>query len=234
MRIKINFTPNTEKVPNNLSVVNSFIHTKCFGVNNQYHNSVSNYNISRLEGGNIIDNGRYINYPNGGYLIVSSPDQEILNKILVGTMNAKTIGYGMDFKSVDYIQEQFYNGWNYFKTLSSGFILKNLNNGKSNDKFYTLNNSDLVDALKKQIINKFKKINSKLDFNDFELVIDNHNSHKVRNIYSKNVLNRANICQIKIKTNKKVAETIYNYGIGQSTGSGFGVIHTTQFNDIYK
>lgn len=234
MRLKINFTPNTDKVPNNLNVVNSFIHTKCFGNNNEYHNGVSNYNISRLEGGTIIDNGKYINYPNGGYLIITSPDQEILNKILVGTMNAKTIGYGMDFKSVDYIQEQFYNGWNYFKTLSSGFILKNLNNGKSNDKFYTLNNSDLVDALKKQIINKFKKINSKLDFNDFELVIDNHNSHKVRNIYSKNVLNRANICQIKIKTNKKVAETIYNYGIGQSTGSGFGVIHTTQFNDIYK
>ncbi|MFW6272241.1 MAG: CRISPR-associated endoribonuclease Cas6 [bacterium] len=234
MRIKLNFTSNTEKVPNNLSVVNSFIHTKCFGDNNDYHDSASNYNVSRLEGGNIIENGRYINYPNGGYLIISSPDQDILNKILVGVMTHKTIGYGMNFKSVDYIQEHFYNGWNYFKTLTSGFLLKKTDENKKNVGFHTLNDDDIADVLKRHIMNKFKKINPKLDFSDFELFIDNHRSHKVKNIYSKNVKNCVNICQIRIKTNRKVAETIYEYGIGQSTGSGFGVIHTTQFNHLYE
>lgn len=233
MRLKINFTPNTDKVPNNLSVVNSFIHTKCFGNNNDLHNNVSNYNISRLEGGTIVDNGKHINYPNGGYLIITSPNQDILNKILVGVMNAQTIGYGMNFKSVDYIQENFYNGWNYFKTLTSGFILKKRDENGKNIGFYTLNDPDLTNVLKNQIIKKFKKINSKLNFNDFEVHIDNHHSHKVKNIYSKNVKNIANICQIRIKSNMDVAEAIYNYGIGQSTGSGFGTIHTTQFNHLY-
>lgn len=229
MRIRINFTKNNEKVPNNLNVVNSYIHTKCLGNNNEYHNTVSNYNISRLEGGIIIDNGQHVDFPNGGYLIVSSFDMDFIQKIMIGVMTNTSIGFGMEFKSVDYIQEEFYNGWNYFKTLSSGFILKNPDGG-----FYTIDDPDFDIILKTHIINKFSKINPKLNFDDFEVVINKNKSHKIKNIYSKNVKNISNICQINIKTNKKLAETIYNFGIGQSTGSGFGTICTTQHLKEYK
>lgn len=221
MRVKIIFTKNTEKVPNNLNVVNSFIHKKCFGNSNYYHDAYSDYNISRLEGGNLIENGKYFNYPNGGYLVVTSPKLDILQQIIMGVLK-NTIGYGMKFKTLEYIQEQFYTGINYFKTTSSGFILR-----KPDDSYYTLDDDDFIEKLEKRIIKKFLKINPILDFNGFKIEIPSK-TYKTKNIYSNNVKNISNVCQINITSNKDVAEHIYNYGIGQSTGSGFGVVYTTQ------
>lgn len=228
MRLKINFSKNTEKVPHNLNVVNSYIHT-CLGRNNIYHNSHSNYSISGLLGGLIVDGGRNIEYDNGSYIIVTSSDSNFLNKIILGILSNSELGYGMKFIRFDHISEEFRDGWNNFKTTNNGFILKRKEGG-----YYTLNDSDTISALKAQIINKFSKINSNLNFNDLDIVITDNNSHKVKATYSKNVKNMSNVCQINIFTNKLVAETIYNYGIGQSCGSGFGTVYTTQFNDFYK
>ena len=50
----------------------------------------------------------------------------------------------------------------------------------------------------------------------------------------KNVINHANQCHISIHTNKKVAELLYNIGLGQSTGSGFGTIYKTENHKTYK
>lgn len=238
MRIKIIFTANTEKVPNNLSVVNSYIN-KCLGINNKYHDRDSDYSISRLLGGIIIDNGQNIEYSKRGYILVSSINPEFLNKLILGVFKNKSIGYGMKFQSIEHIQETFYNGWNYFKTTDMGFMLKKPRDHVDNvdDKYkgyYTLDNCDLADVLKKHIINKFSKINPNLNFSGLEIVIDEHPKHKVKYRYSKHVKNAVNICQININTNKKLAKALYDYGIGQSCGSGFGMIYTTQFHDLYK
>jgi len=228
MRLKINFTKNTEKVPHNQSVINSYIH-KCLGNNNEYHDTHSNYCISELMGGHIIDGGRNIEFENGGYIIVTSADSDFLNKLIIGIISNQDFGYGMKFVNIDNISEKFYDGWNYFKTTNMGFLLKRKESG-----YYTLNDADLISALKEQIIRKFSKINSNLKFENLDIVINDNKSHKVKAAYCKNVKNISNICQINIFTNKLLAESIYNYGLGQSCGSGFGTIHTTQFNEIYK
>lgn len=229
MRIKIKFTKNTEDVLNNLTVVNSYIH-RCLGRNNPYHDAHSNYCISRLLGGEIINGGGNMNYPNGGYILVTSLDNEFLNKIIMGVLMNTTIGYGMEFAGIDHISEEFYNGWNYFKTTSAGFLLVNPSGG-----YYTLKNNDIEAKLTEHIKNKFSKINPKFDFTNLKVEIDVlHPSHKVKSIYSKNVKNDINICQINVYTNKSVAEALYNYGIGKSCGSGFGTVYTTQHLDFYK
>jgi CRISPR-associated endoribonuclease Cas6 len=236
MRIKLKFTKNTEKVPNNLQVVNSYIHPRCLGNNNKYHDSHSNYCISRLLGGEIIDGGRNIEYSDGGYILVTSVDDEFLNKIIMGVLQNTTFGYGMEFSGIDNIIENFYNGWNYFKTTNAGFLLKKHENERiENDcDCWTLNDEGIALKIKEHIINKFGKIYPEIDFSDLIVEINNHPSHKVETIYSKTVKNFVNICQINIHTNKVLAEALYNYGIGQSCGSGFGTIYTTQYNDFYK
>lgn len=228
MRIIIKFSKNTEQVPNNLNVVNSYIHT-CIGRNNEYHNAQSDYCVSRLLGGNIVDGGKNIDYPNGGFIIVTSLNTEFLNKIIMGLLQNTSIGYGMEFKGVDQVNEEFYNGWNHFKTTSAGFILKKPEGG-----FYTLEDTNIQLVLTEHIINKFSKINPKFDFSTLKIEINNHSSHKVESIYSKSVKNISNICQINIHTNKELAEALYNYGIGQSCGSGFGTVYTTKYFDFYK
>jgi len=236
MRIKLNFTNNLKLVPNNLNVMNSYIN-KCLGVNNEYHNTKSNYSISALLGGIVVDNGKHINYPNGGYIVVTSLDSDFITKILMGVLNNDIIDYGMKFNGVDHIKESFYNGWNYFKTTDTGFIIKKprntiYDNDDTHKGYYTLNDPNLIDVLKNHIINKFGKIGD-FDFTDMEIQITDHQKNRVEFRYSKQVKNSVNICQINIKTNKKLAETIYNYGIGQSCGSGFGTVYSTQYNNQY-
>jgi len=232
MRIKILFTPNTQLVPNNQSVVNSHIH-KCLG-NNEYHDKASDYNISRLLGGEIIDGGRNVKFDNGGYILVSSLDFEFINKIIIGIMANPDLGFGMKFKSIEHIEEMFFNGWNYFLTTNMGFLLKNRENRNDKTEYYTLDNPNIVNILKEHIINKFSKINPDLKFSDLDVQINQHPAHKVKNVYVKQVKNIVNICQINIHTNEKLAEYLYNYGIGQSTGSGFGTIYTMRSRELYR
>lgn len=232
MRIKLKFSKNITDVPNNLNVVNSFTH-QCWGRNNRLHDAPSDYNISRLLGGYITNGGRSMNYPNGGYIIISSVKLEIIEKLINAAfgLNDTTkveLGYGMNAEEVEYINEEFYNGVNYFKTTTSGFILK-----KPNGDFYKLGEDDVASALKDQIIRKFGKIYPNLNLNDLKIEINNHPSHKVERIFSGNGKNYANICQINVHSNKNVAELIYNYGIGQSCGSGFGCVYTTQHKELY-
>lgn len=230
MRIKISFTKSTEKVPNNLSVVNSYIH-KCLGKDNEYHDKPSNYNIGRLYGGEVLDDGKYFNYPNGGYLMISALDIEFMNKLLLGIMNNQTIGYGMMFNGVDYINDVIKEGVNYFKTTSMGFILnkpKNYQYNDPNDKhkgFFTLYDSEFNAELKKQTLRKLNKINPKLNLKDFDISVIENPLNKVAYRVSKNWINSSNICHIMVKGSKEAIETIYNYGVGKSCGSGFGMIY---------
>jgi CRISPR-associated endoribonuclease Cas6 len=234
MRLKIKFTANTSPVPNNLNVVNSYIH-KCLGENNPYHDAKSDYNVSKLLGGIVIDGGRTINYSNGGYILVSSMNNDFLNKIITGTLSNQDFGYGMKFNGLDTMNETFYTGKNYFKTTDGGFMLKKPENYvyDENDKhkgYYTLNDKDINTVLKNHIISKFSKINPKLRFDDLDVQIQENKGNKVAYRYSNNIRNSVNICQIQIITNKTVAELIYNYGLGQSCGSGFGTVYTTQLH----
>ncbi len=112
-------------------------------------------------------------------------------------------------------------------------IFFSLING-SNKYFYTINNENINDILKEHIINKFSKINPKLDFSNLKIEVTKHKSNRIKILLVKNVVNTTNICQIAINTNRKLAEYIYNYGIGQSTGCVFGTVYTTQFNNLYK
>jgi len=255
MRIKVNFSKNTSDVPNNNSVVLEYLH-RCLGRDNKYHDKASSYNISHLYGGEINQhNLSTLNFPNGGYFIVSSMDKEFMSKLLMGLLDSPQISYGMKFLNIEHINETFMDGWNHFATLSP-FIIKG-NYGKNNYSFMTLDGEykrtdgkwsieekedyNFQNVVKEYLINKLKKIDSNLNLTDFNVKIDEfdkdgkkHNKHKVKKVYVKNVLNFANQCQVSIYCKKSIAELLYNIGIGQSTGAGFGAIYNTQNHSIYR
>jgi len=232
MRIKINFSKNTSEIPiSNQAMLNSYIH-KCLGRNNIYHDAKNDYNISHLYGGKLNLESKHLSFDNGGYIIVSSKNNEFINNILIGVINNPSLMAGMTFCGVDHINEYFNNGWNHFATLSPFIIKKYID--KKNYSFITLNDTDFENQIKHYLINKLTKIDTSLDLTDFEIKIPINDSHKIKRILVKNVINSANSCHISIYTNKKVAELLYNIGIGQSTGSGFGTIYKTENHKLYK
>lgn len=232
MRIIIKFTENKVPVPiNNQSDVNYYIH-KCLGENNKYHDTKNDYCISSLYGGKLDDDKIHLSFNNGGYIAITSKNEEFINDIIGGVMSNTELKWGMEFKMFDFIKEEFIDGWNHFATLSP-FIIKKYTD-KKNYTFSTLNDSDFADVVKTHMINKLKKIYDGISLIGFDVVIRNHPSHKVKKIMVKNVINKANQCQVDIFCASSVAEKIYNLGIGQSTGCGFGTIYKTENHGKYK
>ena len=231
MRIKVLLSGTNNELPiNNQHIVNSFIH-RSIGKDNKYHNTKNDYSISSLQGGKWIKDTGNISLKNGGYILITSLNKEFLDSIMLGLYTTPFYG-DIKVSGLEFIDEVFFNGWNYFVTLSP-FIIKKYSSKKEYG-FNTLDDDNFELLVKDYLINKLVKINSKLDLSDFNVVIPKHNNHKTVKVMVKNVKNIANSCHINIYTNKKVAELLYNIGIGQSTGCGFGTIYKTENKSIYR
>lgn len=232
MRIKITFTGTDKQIPiNNQTIVNSFIH-KCLGENNEYHDAKNNYSVSMLNGGKLSDDKKYLKYDNGGYIIVSSNDTNFFGKLIVGMMSKPVFYLDMKFKTFDYIQEEMGNGWNNFYTISPFIIKKYID--KKNYTFHKLTDSDFKDSIKQHIINKTKKLYPNIDTSEIDVQITDYHSNKVKKIMIHGVSNYANRCNVSVFCNKVVAEMLYNTGLGQSCGSGFGCVCKTENIKLYK
>ena len=89
MRLKLKFSES--KIPfadSTQNAVNSCIH-RILGENNKYHNSFSNYCVSSLFGGVIIDNK--MTYPNGAHFYVSSLDEELIEKLQIDNLDKTNV-----------------------------------------------------------------------------------------------------------------------------------------------
>lgn len=230
MRIKIKLTKNSEPVPiNNQHIVNSYIH-KCLGVNNKYHDVPSDYCISNIRGGVLNDDKttlRFVNYP---FIIITSLNGEFLNDIIKTIMDNDDFGYGIKVDGFEYISEELYDEYNIFRTLTP-ILLKEKVGDKY--KFLTINDDDFVEKLKNHTVKKLFNIDNKLDFSGFDLKINQHINNKTKLVMVKNVKNVGSLCDIIICSNKKITEMIYNCGLGQSTGSGFGNVYVSKNHHIY-
>ena len=177
-------------------------------------------------------NTKTVDFTNGSYFTVSSLDMEFINKLMIGVINNPDFIHGMTFNGVEHIEERFFDGWNYFKTLSP-FLIKTYANKKTYS-FLTLDDNDFENKLEEYLKKKLFSINNKLDLSDFKVSIPRHVHHKVKKVLVKNVINKANYCHVSIYTNKEVAKILYHIGLGQSTGSGFGTIYKTENHSIYQ
>jgi CRISPR-associated endoribonuclease Cas6 len=179
MRIKIKFNGSDIPLPiQNQHIINSYIH-KCLGNNNEYHNTKSDYCISSLQNGKWIEGTDNLSVKNGCYIIVSSIDDSFISKLLLGILNNNFVLYNdIRFNTVEYISESFYDGWNYFNTLSPILLRENITHNKY--RFITFEDKEFNNILTQRTINKLKKVNPKLDLSDFKIEIYKGGKHKVK------------------------------------------------------
>ena len=236
MRIIVNFSVNTIPVPtNNQGHINSYIHN-CLGRNNPFHDTPSNYSISGLIGSTFNPDTNTLDFPNGGKIIISSQDNTFLNQLLTGIMTNGYLNWGMNYINIDFINETFYDGFNQFYTLSPILLKEKVADGKY--KYVTINDPDFDNILTTRTLNKLIKLNEvgnlKLNLKNFKITTSTNGKNKVKKVAVKNVVNHTSLCILTINCNKKVAELLYNIGIGQSTGSGFGCICKVENIHRYK
>ena len=117
-----------------------------------------------------------------------------------------------------------------FRTTKNGLVLK----AYDSNTFITLNDDTFITELNYRTLNKLKKINPNLDYSNFkiELMDDKHN--KTFNTIMKNARIPASNVSLKITANKDIFNIIYNVGLGNSTGCGYGHIYPISLRNHYK
>lgn len=254
-RILLKFKPNLMPVPINFQTMqNVYIYGKCFDGDKELHDSTNLHCTSQLYGGKLKDNS--IEFKNGGLISFSTINESIMRKLIMGAFKHKDLFCGMEFDCVDAVFEKFYNGCNHFSTLSP-FVFKE--NDRDSYKYVVFNDprflSKISEKTKKNKLiildypefseyatnrtkNKLLKIDPELDLTKFKIEIHPHKNHKIKKTIIKkgnsDVVVFSNQCQLSIYGNSKVSELIYNVGLGQSTGSGFGTIYKTENHHLYK
>lgn len=234
MRIKIKFTPNTQKVPiQNFPLMNSYIH-KCIGRNNEYHDKTGSYNISSIQGGSRIGETDFLDFKQGAFFCISAinDDVKIIDIIMKGIIENSEFGFGMKFDGIEFMDDKFINGINEFLTLSP-ILLKEQQPGEK-PIFLTYKDPEFEEKLTQRTINKLLKINPDLNLKNFKITVPKRESNRVKTFFVNKVPNKSSQCPVNINCNKEVAEILYNIGLGQSTNSGFGCIYKSESHRNYR
>lgn len=216
-RLRINLTQPTVDVPvNNQHNLNGFIH-ESFGKENPYHNSFSNYSISSLQGGKLNSDKKTLNFANEKPHFFISGDNDFLVYAVNAFITTKASMFGMKFESVGAFDDFKLN--KYFDDIItiSPIIVKNKQNRK-----ITVADNDFLDCL---ILNcKQKLLYSGIEDPTFKMEIINPHKSKSKCIWVGNVFNHCSNVRLRVYGKKKTRETLYNMGLGGSTGSGFGSV----------
>lgn len=257
MRIIVNLKiKNSINIADQQHIANYLIHKLCLRYED-YRNIPSDYCISNIRGGKLDKKTGLLNFKSVGKIYITSDDKKFIDIIKSNISNINDNDYGIEFLSFDTLDDpKFYDGWNHFITLSPILFKDKFGGVDDMDTVLDVNNflSKKEDINKSRIItynydsyssymtNRVKKtllsINPKLNLNGFKMVVKKMDKERVRSmiVLTKGVYvnNYATHCNVDIYCSKYIAKIIYNIGIGQSTGSGFGSLATTKnFKNLF-
>jgi len=227
MRLKIKFTRNTFPVPNDRSAALSWFH-RVLGLNED-HDEESNYSISPISGGTF--KGKTMEFPEGGWVIVSSNDESLLGKVALNCFK-HDLGYGMKFDSMQHISEEIQTGWNNFFSLTPIILRKRNEDGER--VFITYEDEEFAELLLDRLKAKLLRFDSSLDVSRIKLEVADHSSHRTQwtKLHDSDLL--GSLCLVSINCNRDVGQIIYNFGLGNLTGCGYGAICLANNKSIYR
>lgn len=216
-RLRINLTQPTADVSvNNQHNLNGFIH-ESFGKNNPYHNTFSDYSISSLQGGKLNSDMKTLNFTNEKPHFFISGNNDFLMYAVNAFITSKASMFGMKFDSVGAFDDFKLN--KYFDDIItiSPIIVKNNENRK-----ITVTDEKFLDYLTLNCQQKLSHAGIKDP--TFKLEIINPHKAKSKCVWVGNIFNPCSNVRLRVYGKKKTRETLYNMGLGGSTGSGFGSV----------
>lgn len=223
MRIKIYFEgSNTQFKHNSLHLVKGWFEQTVLGKDNVYHDATNDYSLSpMLEG---VRSGNSESFPNGGYVLFTTGNIELFDKVchsLLLNCCGKTFVGDLKCKYIEMPQITVHSNFDIVRTISP-VLLKD----KSGVDI-TINNG--VDAfLEKLTITSIKnlirhgvepRVAETIKFKVFH-----PEGAKQTPIFYKNRCNFATKVMLVVTGDINARKKLYDLGLGQSTGCGFGTV----------
>lgn len=218
MRIYLKTTPNSENVPFDYQQRMIGVLHKWLGIN-QLHDLMSLYSFSWLMNGKIVKNG--VSFEKGARWFISFYDEKYVKNIIKTILNDPEMFSGLIVTDINIQEKAYLQDQNYFRLASPIFIKRKIEN---NIQFYTFEDAEANDLLVETIKHKMKLANLPVD-ETLKLSFDlNYLNKKIKKARIHNIDNKCSMCPVIIEGKEYTKDFIWNVGLGNSTGSGFGAI----------
>lgn len=217
MRIHVKIRSNHAIIPySHQHLLTGVIH-KWFGWN-KLHGNLSLYSFSRLKGVTNIKGGlqtdTYCNF------FISAFDKELIHSIVKGAYNDPTMFCGLIVEEISIEEEPEMNDRDYFYAASPILVKRLTDHGM---KHYIYSDEETDAMLKETLLTKMKQVG--LEDETLEIHFDrSYLRASTKLIDYKGVKNRVSLCPIIIKGTPETKKFVWNVGLGNSTGVGFGAI----------
>ncbi len=217
MRLYLKTTPNKKIIPYAYQqhVVGAF--HKWLG-KNDVHDHLSLYSLSWLSGGKGQKEG--LNFPNGSTFFISSPDTDLIKRVIAGIKSDPVIDFGLKVKELMIKQcPTFRETESFF--LNSPVLIKRTYEGKVK---YFFPPNELCDVLVTETLKHKLKKAGKGTLSIQAHFDKSYTQAKTTLVDYKGIKNKATFCPVALEGDPEAIAFAWEVGIGNSTGIGFGAI----------
>lgn len=200
---------------NNQKELNSFIY-RTLGDNNPYHDRFSDYSISSIQGGRMHDKDNLIFDKVNPYIQVASENMKFIGDLINGLSKKEYTYFNLQFDRVEFLDFAVNNRFDVIFTISP-VIVKNENGIK-----VSVTDDNFLSLLKKNCIDKLR--HKGIEDDTFDLVIRHKEKAKQKMIMVGDIFNICSQVSFYVCGKPNTRKTLYNLGLGGSTGSGFGAV----------
>lgn len=217
MRIHIKINANKTIIPfAHQPLLVGTIH-KWLGTNIE-HGKVSLYSFSRLEGGILTKHG--LKFTDGSSFFFSSYKPELIKKLIIGIQADPVMFNGLEVREVIIEEDPDLTAKEFFLLGSPIFIKKTIDTRTDHILF---DDPRASVCLNETIHTKMHEAGFKDEA--FEIYFDTSYPKATTNLIDYNgIKNKTNWCPVIIKGSSEIKRFIWNVGLGNSTGIGFGAI----------
>ena len=185
---------------------------------NMVHGNLSLYSFSRLEGAIKQEDGLF--FENGGKMFFSSHNPELIKRLVSGIQSSPDMFQTLRVSELVLQEDPDFSQQTIFLPASPIFIKRRV---VKNIKHILYSDEEAGDYLEETIRNKI--LDPGLEDDALQIRFES-TSHRAgtKMINYKGIRNKANWCPVIIDAKLETKRFIWNVGLGNSTGIGFGAI----------
>lgn len=220
MRIYLKTSKSIDPIPfDHLHKLVGVIH-KWLGPENKYHGNESLFSFSWLKN-SVVSDGM-LQFPQGAFFFISAHDRELIKSIIYGIQSDPFLFSGLRVTEVQIIKDHIFQSGTERFTLASPILLKKRDNDRVDHILYDNENADIV--MTESLLNKMRL--AKIDSSGFSAEFDKlYKNKKTKLVNYNGIKNRASLCPILISGSTEQKLFVWNVGVGNSTGIGFGALN---------
>lgn len=220
MRIYLYLTPNTEPVPFNYQPNLVGALHKWLG-ENELHDDISLYSLSWLQGSQTRPDKKGFDFPDGGWFCISSPLEDLHQQLIQGILKDPAIAWGMKVAEVKMCQTPNFGSEHRFLLLSPVLIKRKRNDGP-HDQYYFPSDKEADLLLTQTLQRKLKRFGLT---SEFSVAFDHtYPNPKIKKINYRGLDIKATYCPVIVKGDPTAVAFVWDVGVGNSTGIGFGCL----------